>query len=100
MSFRLSKREQKRRSGTHNSSFEIRWFPVENVHRLDTVVDHTKGPEEEPHKMTMLGKRSSWVSTAGAIHAGDVRGGTYLVTSPFSFINMVPSFCRTATRNW
>jgi hypothetical protein len=46
------------RSDTHDSSFEIRWFPVENVHRLDTVVDHTKGPEEEPHEMTVLGKRS------------------------------------------
>jgi hypothetical protein len=22
------------------------------------VVDHTKGPEEEPHEMTVLGKRS------------------------------------------
>jgi len=76
---------------TYDACFEFGWFAVEYVGGFDTVFDDSDGRRSPSNGFTHHQRLSTVLFS---------KPRTHLVVSPASLVNISPSFCRTAMRNW
>ena len=78
---------------TYDTCFEFGWFAVEYVGEFDTIFDDSDGTVEEAHQVASR-------SISASLAVPFLKRCMHLVVSPALLVNISPSFCRTAIRNW